>query len=213
MNIKKITTLALMFALLIITDAVWAQGYSAGIRYWQANFEAGPNDFGDAPFFIGYLGLHDAHYHLVGQFGYGSGWETEGGDDIERMDLSVALTRSDNIFTYGLGIRRVGYDVSELDEELDYTGPEVLAGISVPIQETGLTLGLSGSFGVYWWEVEQGDASDDGVTTGFSADGGVSYTIDTVVIRGGYRYQQIQEDEPIYEEEFRGAYVELALSF
>ena len=212
-NALKATICGCIMMTVIGSGLASAQSYSAGLRYWHASFEAGPNDFGSEPFFIGYFGYHDAAYNVIGQVGYGDSWE-EGSAELERLDLSLALTRNESIYSYGLGVRRINYEISNSPEELSYFGPELLLGVGIPIQESGFLLSLSGSFGIFWWDyTDSGSSSADGNTTGFSLDPGIAYKVDAVKLRTGYRYQQLAEDRPIYEEEFSGIYVEVGYVF
>lgn len=218
-TVKKIAMGACLLTSWMSAEQALAHGFSVGIRHWQASYELGQTDLGDEPLFIGYMGYHNTGWNVVAQAAHGDGWKV-GEENLERFDLSLAVTKTQGAVTYGLGARRIAHELGDSIEEWSYYGPELLLGISLPLQDTGLALSLSGSFGLYWWDYENAAADNaDGVTTGFSLDGGLSGRIGFMTLRGGYRFQQLSEDEDknegrtFYGEKFRGPYLEVGMAF
>lgn len=213
----KRMTLGVSVALVIAVTAGFAQaqGFSAGVRLWNANWaitheDGGENDVGTEPYLLGYLGYHDAGYSVIGQLGAGS-WDDDG-VGLDRMDISLAVTTVNGQLSYGAGGRALLYE-TDLGEEKSYLGPELLLGGAFPLDaEKKLSAMLSGSLGIYFWDYESARGyQDDGTVLGFSLDGGLGYVVDTVNVRGGYRYQRMDEDGKFYGDEFAGPYIELGL--
>jgi hypothetical protein len=217
---KKVIVFAVMLALVAMTGSALAQGFSAGIRIWNATWKldypgGGELDLGDEPYLLGYLGYHDAGYSVVGQLGAGS-WDASSGESLDRMDLSLAVTTAQGYLNYGAGVRGLLYDVSPGNEELQYVGPELLLGGALPLDaEKRLNVMASGSLGVYFWDYSLNGASADGNVLGYTLDGGLGYSIETVNLRGGFRYQHMEEDSNstafIAGHEISGPYIELGL--
>lgn len=212
-KLLRVAVVGVALVCLVAVQSASAQGFSAGVRYWQADWqwsgEDGELDLGSGPFFIGYLGYHDASYSVIGQIGYGDGWDVE----VSRTDLSLAVTQTKDLFTYGIGIRRMGYEVDDSSTDWVYYGPEILLALSVPLNESGLSLGVSGSLGVYIWDFSSDYDEGDGTTFGYTFDLGLAKLMETIFVKGGYRYQLVAEDASFEEDEFGGPYAELAFVF
>jgi hypothetical protein len=137
-----------------------------------------------------------------------AGWEN-GDVDVDRTDLSLALTQTRNNLTYGIGVRRMAYEADDANAEWNYTGPELLLGAQMPFADSGWSASLTGSLGLYWWDFEREDFSDDGSTSGFTVDGGFAYLVEAVTLRAGYRIQNVSEDGDFAGDEFKGPYLDL----
>lgn len=211
---NRMLTFVVLSAVCLVTlcvGGVHAQGFSAGARIWYANweieFEGESADLGDAPLILGYFGYHGANYSLIGQIGGGSGWDDQD-FDVDRTDGSLALVLHENNISYGFAGHMITYSTSA-DEDVTYVGPEFLLGGNVPLDADGVwNVTASGTVGYYYWDYDFGARSDSGSVPGFTLDGGVSTSVESLNLRTGYRYQKVDEDSDFPGDEFSGLYVE-----
>jgi hypothetical protein len=187
--------------------------YTGTLRYWHADWswdgENNVNDLGSAPFFLITLNYRETDYTISGQVGYGSGWA----QDLTRLDLALAVKWHEEAFSYGLGVRRMGYDSGFDDSSWSYLGPELHGTYENFFPDSSWTYHLNASVGYYVWSAEQNGLDADGSTFGYAADAGLGYFFDKTILRAGYRAQIVAEDDLFPQDEFMGPYTELELAF
>ncbi len=204
----------IMGCCMAMVSGAMAQGLSAGVRLWNADLEVGDNSWGSNPMIIGYLGLHDGSLSLVGQAGYGSGWD----NDATRTDFAVAATKRLEELTFGVGGRLIDLSAGEdsawsSEESLTYYGPEILLGYQHAFPNTSIIVTAAGSLGAYAWDYEGDWGSDDGTSTGYSVDLGLGYALSSSTLRVGYRHQELMESDQLKGETFSGPYVDFGFLF
>ena len=214
----KKALLCSLFLLLAAGLNARAQGFSAGARIWQADwelsFDGGESlDVGDEVFTLAYFGYHDGPGNLIFQIGHGDGWDI----DVTRTEVSAAGTLTSDqviqpvIANLGLAARHLSYDHDSQDWA--YTGLEILLGGVLPFGESGLALSASGSLGLYSYDWDTDLDSGSGTTTGYTLDAGLSYSFEFVHCGIGYRLQEVAKDDDFYGDTFKGMYIDIGTSF
>lgn len=194
-----------------VIKAASSNAYELQLRYWHADWswdgENNKNDLGASPF--GQIGLayRTASYDLFGHVGYGNGW----GQEITRLDLSLGINWNADLFSYGLGARRMGFDSAYDDSKWSYLGPELMGGYETMLGDSDYSFHLDLTAGYYVWDFSDGTLDADGGTFGYAADIGFGYVFRSATLRAGYRAQFVTEDDPSPQDEFMGPYAEVKI--
>lgn len=187
--------------------------YELRLQYWHADWswegEDNINDLGASPFVLVGIAYTKPTYEISGYAGYGNGW----GQEISRLDLSLAVNWKSGALSYGLGARRMGYDSATDDSSWSYLGPELYLGYEDFISASEWSFHLKAATGFYIWDFSLGNLEADGNTFGYAGDIGFGYTLESAKLRAGYRVQIVAEDGAFPQDEFMGPYAELDLPF
>jgi hypothetical protein len=187
-----------------------AQGV-LGLKIWNTEYSLDGEEIGDGPFGYLYYVIEDAAGNLLLQYGYGTADGT--GIDVSRSDFAVAYTTSQGLASFGAGGRYIRQEFG--DATVRYYGPEVMAGVSYPLQGTALAPYASGSLGMFVYDAEFPESEDsDGTVLGYSFNLGLAYSMDMLVVKGGYRLQAFEDDgEDLGDDELSGLFVEISFSW
>lgn len=200
--------------LLTLSGWLWVPAFAqgqVGFQVWNADVSIGGQDIGDGPFGTFSYGIEDAAGNLLFEVGYGS---ADGeGVDFSRMDLAVAYTSVQGPALVGAGLRYLDADIN--DGSVQYIGPELTAAFRAPLAEVPLAPFVSGMLGMYLYDAEDpvtGDA--DGTVLGYSLGAGLSYQLDTMEVKAGYRLQTLDgSGERLGKQELDGIFLELAIGW
>jgi hypothetical protein len=202
----KIVAMVLVAVVLISAPAMATS--SAGVKLWLANWETVTTEFGGGRssdlgdelmymFQYSYV-IPDSRMALSAQLGLGSGWKSEGEtEESSRTDVLVNLSRRmGNYFHGGLGYHYMGQEDDSSGWEGTYHGPEVLAGVVIPLQDTGLALSMTGMYvPILFWDAEMENAgTNDGETYAYGFDVGITIKVESMRFAVGYREQDIEGD-------------------
>jgi hypothetical protein len=211
-----------------------------GFRVWSADWKSGSVDVGSGQLYSIYYDAFMGDWGLSTMLGIGDGWainaddlagelglESPGGGDIDinqRLDLWLMLSRplfrlfnDAAALTMGLGYHYFGWDSDFA--QVFYHGPEIYAGYNQYLFAAGtasVSARVSGTYLPYlqWGALDNDDKRiADGNTDGYTLEGGLDFFWKSLIVSGGYRAFLIQEEKGFAEDDFQGAFGEIALQW
>lgn len=205
---RTIKCISAIFAVCLLSGPLAAQG-TFGLKFWNTDYEIDGTEVADGPFFYAYYAIPDAAGNLIFQLGYGSADSDDMDGSVDRLDLAVAYSMSQEYVTYGAGLRGIVQDFEVA--EIFYLGPEVMGGLSYPIADSGFVPQLTGSLGIYYYDSDTLDES--GAVFGYSLDAGIAYMIREYAIKVGYRSVVFADDGQLEDDELSGLYLDVGFTW
>jgi len=195
----KIATLT--FAITMGANLLFAQDTQKGaIDFYGASiagkvwFVSGENDFTDD--YSGTLYGLTANYSFTENFsimalGLFGSVDTDSGLNKDEIDAEFCLAYNFDFFALGGGARYSKESFGQTKN--DAYGPMIFAGVGTYIFDTDLSWYATGS----WMFTDLGDSEN---MEHYVLEGGLAYTWEHIVIKGGYRYKDYYESEINYKE-------------
>ncbi len=204
-------------------DVQIGQGLAA--RVWYGNWKDDDDSYGNDLLYLLYYDLSVDRWLITAMVGYAKGWDL----DIGRTDYQLCLGRAIGPLVLGLAGHYVGedYDIAGYDVSIDYYGPELVVGGSLPFGDTGLSASASVTVLPYVflrYDAKEEDVADgrnyngSGHTWGWSGDAALHYTVKMFRLSTGYRWQEFDATDFDDGSKFlgdivRGPYAEVGLAW